>query len=164
MHCGETASRRRLRAGHLLQRRRAHRSGRGQGEGRGRDVEKTLERIQVLEKRRPDKISGRLVPVLYTLLAGPPAVQRAREWVSGPLKARERSSRWRRFLGRVAEMCKAAVHVSFLRGFCVSCVADCGGCRRRGADVAVFSGYLGISASGVEYDLSPRRGPRNFSA
>jgi hypothetical protein len=45
----------------------------------GRDVEKTLERIQVLERRRPDKISGRLVPVLYTLLAEPPAVQKAKE-------------------------------------------------------------------------------------
>jgi hypothetical protein len=45
----------------------------------GRDVEKTLERIQVLVRRWPDKISGRLVPVLYTLLAEPPAVQKARE-------------------------------------------------------------------------------------
>ncbi len=45
----------------------------------GRDVEKTLERIQVLERRRPDKISGRLVPVLYTLVAEPSAVQRAKE-------------------------------------------------------------------------------------
>jgi hypothetical protein len=31
----------------------------------GRDVEKVVERIQVLEKRRPDKISGMHVPVLY---------------------------------------------------------------------------------------------------
>jgi hypothetical protein len=45
----------------------------------GRDVEKTLERIQVLERRRPDKISGRLVPVLYTLVAEPSAVQKAKE-------------------------------------------------------------------------------------
>jgi hypothetical protein len=45
----------------------------------GRDVEKTLERIQVLVRRWPDKISGRLVPVLYTLVAEPSAVQRARE-------------------------------------------------------------------------------------
>ncbi len=45
----------------------------------GRDVEKTLERIQVLERRRPDKISGRLVPVFYTLVAEPLAVQKAKE-------------------------------------------------------------------------------------
>ena len=45
----------------------------------GRDVEKALERAQELLRRQPDKISGKLVPVLYTLLAEPPAVQRARE-------------------------------------------------------------------------------------
>jgi hypothetical protein len=45
----------------------------------GRDVEKVFERAQELLRRQPDKISGRLVPVLYTLLAEPPAVQRARE-------------------------------------------------------------------------------------
>jgi hypothetical protein len=45
----------------------------------GRDVEKTVERIRELERRWPDKISGRLVPVFYTLLAEPPAVQKARE-------------------------------------------------------------------------------------
>jgi hypothetical protein len=43
----------------------------------GRDVEKTLERIQELQRRQPEKISGRLVPILYTLVAEPPAVQRA---------------------------------------------------------------------------------------
>ncbi len=45
----------------------------------GRDVEKTLERAQELLRRWPDKISGRLVPVLYTLVAEPPTVQRAKE-------------------------------------------------------------------------------------
>jgi len=45
----------------------------------GRDVEKAVERAQELLRRQPDKISGKLVPVLYTLLAEPPAVQRARE-------------------------------------------------------------------------------------
>jgi hypothetical protein len=45
----------------------------------GRDVEKAVERAQELLRRQPDKISGRLVPVLYTLLAEPPAVQKARE-------------------------------------------------------------------------------------
>ena len=45
----------------------------------GRDVEKTLERIQVLVRRWPDKISGRFVPVFYTLVAEPSAVQKAKE-------------------------------------------------------------------------------------
>jgi len=45
----------------------------------GRDVEKTLERIQVLVRRWPDKISGRLVPVFYTLVAEPSAIQKAKE-------------------------------------------------------------------------------------
>jgi len=45
----------------------------------GRDVEKTLERIQVLVRRWPDKISGRLVPVFYSLVAEPSAVQKAKE-------------------------------------------------------------------------------------
>jgi hypothetical protein len=45
----------------------------------GRDVEKTLERIQELQRRQPEKISGKLVPILYTLVAEPPAVQRARD-------------------------------------------------------------------------------------
>ncbi len=43
------------------------------------DVEKVFERAQELLRRQPDKISGRLVPVLYTLLAEPPAVQKAKE-------------------------------------------------------------------------------------
>jgi len=45
----------------------------------GRDVEKTLERAQELQRRQPEKISGRLVAVLYTLVAEPSAVQRAKE-------------------------------------------------------------------------------------
>jgi len=44
-----------------------------------RDVEKALERAQELQRRWPDKISGRLVPVLYALVAEPSAVQRAKE-------------------------------------------------------------------------------------
>jgi hypothetical protein len=44
-----------------------------------RDVERALERVRELESRRPEKISGRLVPVLYALVAELPAVQRARE-------------------------------------------------------------------------------------
>jgi hypothetical protein len=45
----------------------------------GRDVEKALERAQELLRRQPDKISGKLVPVFYTLLAEPTAVQKAKE-------------------------------------------------------------------------------------
>jgi len=45
----------------------------------GSDVEKVFERAQELLCRQPDKISGRLVPVFYTLLAEPPAVQKAKE-------------------------------------------------------------------------------------
>jgi hypothetical protein len=45
----------------------------------GRDVEKTLERAQELQRRQPEKISGKLVPVLYTLVAEPSAVQKAKE-------------------------------------------------------------------------------------
>jgi len=43
------------------------------------DVEKVFERAQELLRRQPDKISGRLVPVFYTLLAEPPAIQKAKE-------------------------------------------------------------------------------------
>jgi hypothetical protein len=45
----------------------------------GNDVEKVFERAQELQRRQPEKISGRLVPVLYTLLAEPSAIQKARE-------------------------------------------------------------------------------------
>jgi len=45
----------------------------------GRDVERALERARELERRWPEKISGRLVPVLYSLVAEPSAVQRAKE-------------------------------------------------------------------------------------
>jgi hypothetical protein len=45
----------------------------------GRDVEKAVERAQELLRRQPDKISGRLVPVFYTLVAEPSAVQKAKE-------------------------------------------------------------------------------------
>ncbi len=44
-----------------------------------RDVERTFERVQELLRRQPDKISGRLVPAFYTLVAEPSAVQKARE-------------------------------------------------------------------------------------
>ena len=45
----------------------------------GRDVEKALERAQELLRRQPDKISGKLVPVFYTLVAEPSAIQKAKE-------------------------------------------------------------------------------------
>ena len=44
-----------------------------------RDVERTVERIRELQRRWPEKISGRLMPVLYTLVAEPSAVQMAKE-------------------------------------------------------------------------------------
>ena len=44
-----------------------------------RDVERAFERARELERRWPEKISGRLVPVLYSLVAEPSAVQRAKE-------------------------------------------------------------------------------------
>jgi hypothetical protein len=45
----------------------------------GRDVERAFERAQELLRRQPDKISGKLVPVFYTLVAEPSAVQKAKE-------------------------------------------------------------------------------------
>jgi len=57
----------------------------------GNDVEKALERAQELSRRQPDKISGKLVPVFYTLLAEPPAVQRARELKVWLIESQERS-------------------------------------------------------------------------
>jgi hypothetical protein len=45
----------------------------------GRDVEKVFERAQELLRRQPDKISGKLVPVFYTLVAEPSAVLKAKE-------------------------------------------------------------------------------------
>jgi len=44
-----------------------------------RDVERAFERAQELSRRQPDKISGKLVPVFYTLVAEPSAVQKAKE-------------------------------------------------------------------------------------
>jgi hypothetical protein len=44
-----------------------------------RDVERAIERIRELQMRWPEKISGRLVPVLYALVTEPSAVQRAKE-------------------------------------------------------------------------------------
>jgi hypothetical protein len=45
----------------------------------GRDVEKALERARELLRRWPGKVSGMLVPVLYTLVAEPSAIQKAKE-------------------------------------------------------------------------------------
>ncbi len=44
-----------------------------------RDVERAFERAQQLLRRQPDKISGKLVPVFYTFVAEPSAVQKAKE-------------------------------------------------------------------------------------
>jgi len=45
----------------------------------GRDVEKVFQRVQSLTQGWPDKISGRPVVTLYTYIAEPSAVQRAKE-------------------------------------------------------------------------------------
>jgi hypothetical protein len=45
----------------------------------GRDVERAFERARELSRRWPDRFSGRIVPVFYTLVAEPSAVQKARE-------------------------------------------------------------------------------------
>jgi hypothetical protein len=55
----------------------------------GRDVEKTVERIQVLVRKWPDKISGRLVPVLCTLAAEPPPSKRRKSSRYGSSEAKE---------------------------------------------------------------------------
>jgi len=67
----------------------------------GRDVEKTLERIQVLERRRPDKISGKLVPVFYTLVAEPSAVQKTKELGVWLIESRREVVTLEEVLGRV---------------------------------------------------------------
>jgi hypothetical protein len=61
-------------------------------------VEKDLERAQELSRRWPEKISGRLVPVLYTLVAETPAAQKARELKIWPIESRKEIVR-RRFGG-----------------------------------------------------------------
>ncbi len=45
----------------------------------GRDVERAFERARELQRRQPEKISGKLVPVFYTLVAEPSAIQKAKE-------------------------------------------------------------------------------------
>ncbi|MCC6021431.1 MAG: hypothetical protein LM577_08735 [Thermoproteaceae archaeon] len=45
----------------------------------GRDVERVAERAGELARRWPERVSGRLVPLLYALAAEPSAAQRARE-------------------------------------------------------------------------------------
>jgi len=67
----------------------------------GRDVEKTLERIQVLVRRWPDKISGRLVPVFYTLVAEPSAVQKAKELKIWLIESRREVVTLEEVLGRM---------------------------------------------------------------
>jgi hypothetical protein len=67
----------------------------------GRDVEKTLERAQVLQRRQPEKISGRLVPVFYTLVAEPSAVQRAKELKIWLIESRREVVTLEEVLGRI---------------------------------------------------------------
>jgi hypothetical protein len=72
-------------------------------------VEKVLERAQELSRRWPEKISGRLVPVLYTLVAETPAVQKARELKIWLIESRKEIVR-RRFWGLAAPTHKAGVN------------------------------------------------------
>jgi len=67
----------------------------------GRDVEKTLERIQVLVRRWPDKISGRLVPVFYALVAEPSALQKAKELKIWLIESRKEVVTLEEVLGRI---------------------------------------------------------------
>jgi hypothetical protein len=66
----------------------------------GHDVEKALERAQELLRRQPDKISSRLVPVLYTLLAEPPALQKAKELKVWLIESRKEVVALEEVLGR----------------------------------------------------------------
>jgi hypothetical protein len=65
-----------------------------------RDVERTFERAQELLRRQPDKISGKLVPVFYTLVAEPSAVQKARELKVWFIESREEVVALEEVLGR----------------------------------------------------------------
>jgi hypothetical protein len=66
----------------------------------GRDVEKALERAQELSRRQPDKISGKLVPVFYTLVAEPSAVQKAKELKVWLIESRKEVVALEEVLGR----------------------------------------------------------------
>ncbi len=79
MRGGEVARRFGSRVRRLLQRRTLTAVGEAKVRAGRRDVERAFERAQELQRRWPDKISGKLVPVLYALVAEPSAVQRARE-------------------------------------------------------------------------------------
>jgi hypothetical protein len=66
----------------------------------GRDVEKALGRAQELLRRQPDKISGKLVPVFYTLVAEPSAVQKAKEFKIWLIESRREVVALEEVLGR----------------------------------------------------------------
>jgi hypothetical protein len=65
----------------------------------GRDVERAFERAQELQRRQPEKISGKLVPVFYTLVAEPSAVQKARELKVWLIESRREVVRLEEVLG-----------------------------------------------------------------
>jgi hypothetical protein len=67
----------------------------------GRDVEKALERAQELSRRQPDKISGKLIPVFYTLVAEPSAVQKAKELKVWLIESRKEVVTLEEVLGRM---------------------------------------------------------------
>jgi hypothetical protein len=64
-------------------------------------VEKTLERAQELVRRWPDKISGRLVPVLLHLVTEPSAVQKAKELKIWLIKSKREVVTLEEVLGRI---------------------------------------------------------------
>ncbi len=66
----------------------------------GRDVEKAMERAQELLRRQPDKISGKLVPVFYTLVAEPSDVQKAKELKVWLIESRKEVVTLEEVLGR----------------------------------------------------------------
>jgi len=65
----------------------------------GRDVEKAVERAQELLRRQPDKISGKLIPVFYTLVAEPTAAQKAKELKVWLIESREEAITLEEVLG-----------------------------------------------------------------
>ena len=67
----------------------------------GRDVEKALQRAQELLRRQPDKISGKLVPVFYTLVAEPSAIQKAKELKIWLIESRREVVTLEEVLGRI---------------------------------------------------------------
>ena len=67
-----------------------------------RDVEKAYEMATALQRGWPQKVSGRLVPVLYAYIAEPSAVQKAKELGVGSSRTEERQCRLKKRLNSQA--------------------------------------------------------------